>query len=103
MAQKLVFKSFKSHLFKNNDAWAPFNENKTYNDSTATSDGDGETTTTTASTVTHISNSSIILLQAMESKPEHRCFLYLNSFERISFEWDTTCRSSHLEQLQSVS
>ena len=39
----------------------------------------------------------------MESKPEHRCFLYLNSFERISFEWDTTCRSSHLEQLQSVS
>ena len=32
-----------------------------------------------------------------------RSLLYLNSFEKIDFAWDTTSLSSHLQLLQSLS
>ena len=42
------------------------------------------------------------IIEASKAGAGDRSFLYLNSFERISFEWDTTCLSDHLELNRSV-
>ena len=93
LATKLAFKNLKSQIYKFHEAGS--GDTSTKNSSNAHSGNSSEVEITTSTTAILTVDQGI--KQCTLAREGERSLLYLNSFEKISTEWDVTCLSDHLE------